>query len=53
MNQIKNPESIMESDNLFINNIENLILLNESLIDQIGSDFLNDIISSKANIFKV
>ena len=48
----KKFESIMESDNLFINKIKNLILLNESLIDQIGSDFLNDIISSKANIFK-
>ena len=48
----KKFESIMESDNLFINKIENLILLNESLIDRIGSDFLNDIISLKANIFK-
>jgi AcrR family transcriptional regulator len=48
----KKFESIMESDNLFINKIENLILLNESLIDQIGNAFLNDIISSKANIFK-
>ena len=48
----KKFESIMESDNLFINKIENLILLNESLIDRICSDFLNDIISLKANIFK-
>ena len=48
----KKFESIMESDNLFINKIENLILLNESLIDRMGSDFLNDIISLKANIFK-
>ena len=48
----KKFESIMESDNLFINKIENLILLNESLIDRIGSDFLNDIISLKANNFK-
>ena len=48
----KKFESIMESDNLFINKIENLILLNESFIDRIGIDFLNDIISLKSNIFK-
>ena len=44
-------ESIMEGNDHFLEKVENLISMEDTFRDQIGVDFINDILSSKNKLF--